>query len=96
MMLWRLAAVKASTRYRLARLEALGAPHSDVLTTEAGTCRVGNALSWLITHGRVAPDGSEITGFVIPDGPCDQLSASIYESLQAMASGQIETPEIDS
>lgn len=87
--------MKASTRYRLARLEALGAPHSDVLTTEAGTCRVGNALSWLIAHGRRAPDGSEITGFVIPDGPCDPLSASIYETIDAMASGQAEIPARD-
>lgn len=72
----------------LARLRALEGVKSDegAFVLADGTRWVcPDPLGWAMLHaGEPAPSGVAVVGFDRPEGPCDGLSASIYELIKTL------------
>ena len=77
--------MRADVLNRLRALEGAGRDEGAFLLADGTRWICADPLEWTMLHaGEPSPSGVAVVGYEPPNGPCDELSASIYELIKTL------------
>lgn len=77
--------MRADVLNRLRALEGVRRDEGAFLLEDGTRWICADPLGWAMLHaGEPAPSGVAVVGFDRPKGPCDELSAGIYELIEKL------------